>query len=192
MPPKPKFTKEEIVAAALEIVSKKGADGLTAQELKTALKSSASPIFTVFNSMKEIQEEVFREAMGRFEGYTEGFLSDAPVFKQIGMKMILFGINEPKLFQLLFMRENKKAQSFDDMFGELGETAAICIKAIEKDYGLSAKTAKLLFENMWIYTFGIGTLCATGACRFSKEEISEMLTREFTAMMLLLKSGGKV
>lgn len=31
MPPKPKFTKEEIVAAALGIVSQKGIDALTAQ-----------------------------------------------------------------------------------------------------------------------------------------------------------------
>ena len=33
MPPKPKFTKEEIVQTALEVVSQKGAAALTAQEL---------------------------------------------------------------------------------------------------------------------------------------------------------------
>lgn len=54
MPPKPKFTKDEIVAAALGVVSKNGIDALTAQALGNALGSSARPIFTIFNSMKEV------------------------------------------------------------------------------------------------------------------------------------------
>ena len=53
MPPKPKFTKEEIVQTALEIVSQKGVRALTANELGAALGTSARPIFTVFDSMKE-------------------------------------------------------------------------------------------------------------------------------------------
>ena len=65
MPPKPKFTKEEIVQAALNVVSEKGVDALTAKELGTALGSSARPIFTVFNSMKEVRDEVRIAAMQR-------------------------------------------------------------------------------------------------------------------------------
>ena len=48
MPPKPKFTREEIVQTALDIVSRKGVEALTAKELGDALGSSARPIFTVF------------------------------------------------------------------------------------------------------------------------------------------------
>ena len=55
MPPKPKFTKEEIVQTALQVVSQKGVEALTAKELGDALGSSSRPIFTVFNSMKEVQ-----------------------------------------------------------------------------------------------------------------------------------------
>ena len=44
MPPKPKFTKDEIVQAALEVVSQKGVEALTAKELGDALGSSARPI----------------------------------------------------------------------------------------------------------------------------------------------------
>ena len=55
MPPKPKFTREEIVAAALELVSEKGMSALTSRDLGARLGSSARPIFTVFNSMEEVQ-----------------------------------------------------------------------------------------------------------------------------------------
>ena len=47
----------------------------------------------------------------------------------------------------------------------------------------------MLFENVWIYTFGVGALCATNACRFSPEELGQMLTTEFQAMMLLVRCG---
>ena len=189
MPPKPKFTKEEIVAAALQLVSQKGVEALTARELGEALGSSARPIFTVFRNMEELQEAVRPAAMRRFESYAERTLPDMPLFKQVGMQMVLFGAQEPKLYQLLFMRENRSAVSFDDVFGELGETATICMEAIRRDYDLSEADARRLFENVWIYTFGVGALCATRVCHFSVEKLGEMLSTEFQAMMLLVKSG---
>lgn len=188
MPPKPKFTKEKIVQTALEIVSKKGVEALTAKELGDALGSSARPIFTVFNSMKEVQNEVRAAAMCRFENFAEKKLPDMPLFKQVGMQMVLFGAKEPKLYQLLFMQENRNAVSFDDVFGELGPTAETCIGLIRDEYGISETDAKRLFENVWIYTFGVGALCATRVCHFSEEKLGEMLSTEFQAMMLLVKS----
>ena len=188
MPPKPKFTKKEIVQTALDIVSQKGVEALTAKELGEALGSSARPIFTVFNSMKEVQDEVRNAAMRRFESYAEQKLPGMPLFKQIGMQMVLFGAKAPKLYQLLFMQENRCAVSFDDVFGELGPTARTCIGLIQKEYGMNEKEAKVLFENVWIYTFGVGALCATRVCRFSEEQLGQMLSTEFQAMMLLVKS----
>ena len=104
MPPKPKFTREEIVQTALGIVSKKGVEALTAKELGDALGSSARPIFTVFNNMREVQDEVRTAAMHQFESFAKQKFPDMPLFKQVGMQMVLFGAREPKLYQLLFMQ----------------------------------------------------------------------------------------
>ena len=188
MPPKPKFTKEEIVRAALDVVSRKGVEALTAKELGNALGSSARPIFTVFNSMKEVQDEVRAAAMQRFESYAKQSMPGMPLFKQVGMQMVLFGAREPKLYQLLFMQENRNAVSFDDVFGELGPTAEECVRMIQVEYDLTETEAKLLFENVWIYTFGVGALCATRVCHFSEETLGQMLSTEFQAMMLFVKS----
>mgnify|MGYP002764644344 FL=1 len=102
--------------------------------------------------------------------------------------MVLFGAREPKLYQLLFMQENRNAVSFDDVFGELGPAAETCIALIRETYSLSETEARLLFENVWIYTFGVGALCATRVCHFSEEKLGEMLSSEFQAMMLLVKT----
>ena len=189
MPPKPEFTREEIIQAALTIVSQKGADALTAREVGEQLGSSARPIFTVFKNMEELQAEVRQAAMERFEARVAQTEPGIPLFKQVGIQMVTFGVQEPKLYQLLFMQEHGEAATFDDVFGQLGGTAERCIAAICQDYGLDAQDARTLFENVWIYTFGIGALCATRVCRFSPEQLGQMLTTEFQAMLLLVKSG---
>ena len=189
MPPKPKFTKEEIVAAALELVSEKGIEALTARELGVRLGSSARPIFTVFNSMEEVQAEVRVAALKRFESYAEKAVHYTPVFKQVGMQMILFAIEEPKLYQLVYMSENAGATDFDGIVDRLGDVVQLCVDVIQRDYSLSKNDAKALFEHVWIYTFGIGALCATGMCRFSQDEIIQMLGQDFMAMLFYAKSG---
>ena len=189
MPPKTKFTKEQITKAALGVVSEKGAQALTAKELGAALGTSTTPIFTVFNSMQEVQDAVMLAAMERFEEYAHKAAHLGPVFKQVGMQMILFAKEEPKLYQLIFMSSISEAQTFDDIYARLGSVADECLDVLQKDYDLSKDNAKTLFEHVWIHTFGIGALCATGVCDFSHEQIAEMLTQDFTAMMMLMKFG---
>ena len=128
-------------------------------------------------------------AMERFEEYAHKAAYIKPVFKQVGMQMILFAKEEPKLYQLIFMSSISEAQTFDDIYAHLGSVADECLDVLQKDYDLSKDNAKTLFEHVWIHTFGIGALCATGMCDFSHEQIAEMLTQDFTAMMMLMKSG---
>lgn len=190
MPPKPKFQREEIVSAALDIVRECGIDCLTTRNVGARLNSSARPIFTVFKNMDELKQAVRAEAIKLYEKSIVPKKENTPLFKQLGMGMISFSINEPKLFRFLFMKQNKEADSFDDVFGYLGKTAEYCIEIIRKDYSLNRQEAYLLFESVWIYTYGVSSLCATGMCRFSTEQISKMLTTEFSAMLAYVRSGG--
>lgn len=105
------------------------------------------------------------------------------------MQMILFAKEEPKLHQLIFMSSIGEAQTFEDIYAHLGSVADECLDVLQKDYDLSKDNAKTLFEHVWIHTFGIGALCATGMCDFYHEQIAQMLTQDFTAMMMLMKSG---
>lgn len=191
MPPKPKFTKDEIVAAALDMVSERGMEALTARDLGQRLGSSARPIFTVFENMEAVQKEVRKAAMQRFNDYTNEGVQYTPAFKQFGMQMILFAKEEPKLFQMLFMTENEKAKRFEDVFEELGDMSKLCIELIIKDYQLAEQEAMQLFKHVWIHTFGIGALCAAKVCDFDEKEVSEMLTESFIGMMMVVKSGAK-
>lgn len=189
MPPKPKFTREQIIEAALKIASDRGVKALTSRELGAALGSSARPIFTVFNNMDEVLSEVRKAALASFEDYAEKAKLYTPVFKQVGLQMIMFAAEQPKLYRLLFMSEKPEAKNFNDIFANLGKNAVLCIEVIQKDYELSYDDSMLLFRHIWIYTYGVGALIASGMCCFTQQEVQDMLSREFVSMLSLIKSG---
>lgn len=189
MPPKAKYTREEIINKAFEMTRKNGIESVVARELGKELGTSSSPIFTAFKNMEELQHEVRKVAMREFETYVRDAINYTPAFKYVGMKMIEFAMKEPKLFQLLYMREHDGNETYAMLIGELGDTVEVCIEIMQKDYALSKEEAQLLFRQIWLHTFGICVLLAGRVCRISPEEISEMLSIEFQGSLMLLKSG---
>ena len=59
MAPKNKFTKAEMVEAALQVVREKGIAGLTAKRIADQLGTSTQPVFTCFGSMDGANREVY-------------------------------------------------------------------------------------------------------------------------------------
>lgn len=190
MPPKPKFTREEIVAAALELVSEKGLDALTSRDLGARLGSSARPIFTVFENMEQVQREVRRAAQERFQSYTEKSAGYTPAFKQMGMQVVLFAMEEPRLYELLFMKNDGAPHFLEEGFLAQDGPMKMALETLQRDYGLDYEQARGLFHHVWIFTFGIGALCATGMCRFTDEELNDLLGQDFMAMLARIQSGA--
>ena len=194
MPPKAKFSRQHIVDAALLIVRKNGIESLTARALAEKLGSSAQPIFTVFKNMEEVQDEVKRATKELFTEWVSEAKEYTPAFKQVGVLMIRFAIEEPKLFQLLFMWERENVASFSDYMKHLGELTdtsfeQLCIELIRKEHDINEEKAKELFQQVWIFTFGVSVLCATKSCSFTDAEIEELLGREFISMLMYIKAG---
>lgn len=188
MPPKAKFTREEIIKGALDIVRAEGFDALTSRALGKRLNSSARPIFTVFQSMDEVQSAVIGSAKALYKEYVDKGLTYEHPFKGVGIQYILFSVNEPKLFQLLFMTEQPKTPDLSEVLPIIEESYGEILLSIQKDYKISEASAERLYRHLWIYTHGIATLCATGTCRFTDAEISSMMTEVFTGIM----NGGKL
>ena len=189
MPPKAKYSREEIIQKAFEMARENGIDSVVARELGKQLGTSSSPIFTAFKNMEELYGEVRRLALKEFESYISDAMNYTPAFKYVGMKMIEFAMKEPKLFQLLYMREHSDHQSFAMMVEELGDAVGACIEIMQNDYDLNREEAELLFQQVWIHTFAICVLVAGKVCQLSMEDISRMLSVEFQGTLMLIKSG---
>lgn len=191
MPPKAKFTREEIIEAALAIVREHGFSALTARALGEKLGSSARPIFTVFQSMEEVQQAVIEAAKALYKEYVDQGLSAEIAFKGVGTQYILFSINEPKLFELLFMSEQTQIPSLTGVLPQIDESYSAILSSITNVYHVDRSDAENLYRHLWIYTHGIATLCATKMCRFTGEEISGMMTEVFKSLLIQTKAGKK-
>lgn len=192
MPPKAKFTKEEILSAALDIVRSKGIDALTARLLADALNSSPRPIFTVFAGMDEIVREVILKAKSLYAEYARRGLTCVPQFKGVGVQYILFAIEEPKLFQLLFMNERGSVPPLCEVLQLIEDSFEEILASITNAYGFDRDTALRLYYHMWIYSHGIATLCATKMCSFTADDISRMLTEVCASLIKKIKGDGKL
>lgn len=190
MPPKAKFSKEEVVGAAISIVRRSGISALTARSLGDELGSSARPIFTVFKSMKDVQEAVIAAARGTYNEYIAcGMQEDIP-FKGVGKAYIRFAAQEPKFFQLLFMEEAVHIPDIKLVLGLIDENSENILHSIQAAYGFGDDPARRLYRHMWLYSHGIAVLIATKVCVFTMEEISDMLTDVCGSLIRKLKAEG--
>ena len=187
MPPKAKFTKSEIIEAALNIVRTDGYEALTSRALGTCLGSSARPIFTVFKNMEEVQQSMIGAAKALYREYVNKGLAAAHPFKGVGMQYILFSVNESKLFQLLFMREQKQIPDLSGVLPLIDDSYEQILLSIQDEYKICKSSAKKLYHHLWIYTHGIASLCATKMCHFTDEEISTMITEVFMSILKKIK-----
>lgn len=107
MPRKNRFTREEIISAALELTRSRGIVAVTARSLAGALGSSSKPIFGLFENMDEVQQEVQKAAFAIYQKRIADAMASGefPPFKASGMAYIRFAREERELFRLLFMRD---------------------------------------------------------------------------------------
>lgn len=187
MPPKAKFTKEQITEAALEIIRERGKDSLTARALGNKLGSSSCPIFTAFKNMEEVQQSVIETAKAVYKEYVDKGLTEVPAFRGVGTQYILFSMNEPNLFQLLFMTEQTSVSSLEGVLLMIDENYDKILASIVNGYGIESNVAERLYRHLWIYTHGIATLCVTKMCRFTSEEINDMMTEVFVSLLKSVK-----
>lgn len=192
MPQKAKFSKEEVIDEAVAIVEQQGIDALTARALGQKLGSSARPIFTVFNSMEEVTNAVILKAKSIYKSYVDTGLQQNPAFKGVGQAYIEFATKHAKLFQLLFMREQKGVPTLHSVLGIIEESYEKILSSITDNYGLDKVVAEKLYLHLWIYSHGIAVLIATNVCAFSPSEISDMLTQVFVSLLKKIKSEGSL
>ncbi len=191
MPPKSKFTKQQIASAALDIVREKGIEGITARELGKRLNSSSCPIFTVFENMEQVQEAAKRMAKDLYAEYVKEGLKETPAFKGVGTQYIKFAIKEPKLFQLLFMSEQEGKPDVQNVLPLIDESYADILRSVEESYQIYDKDAENLYRHLWIYTHGIAVLCATNMCVFTPDEIGRMLSEVMRGVLKIIKGEEK-
>ena len=87
------------------------------------------------------------------------------------------------------MGEQCEVSDITHVLAMIDENYEEILQSVQKPYGLKREQAKRLYQHLWIYTHGIGTLCATKVCCFSDEEIEKMMTEIFISLLEKMKKG---
>lgn len=174
MAPKYKFTKEEMVAAALHVVRESGIDALTAKALAAKLGVSTQPVFTCFHTIEEAKHEVCCAAEKVYDSYvTEGLHMPIP-FLGVGMQYIRFAKEEPELYRLLFL--TVQGEEGSSAMKALRHSQDLVRESLMETYRINAPTADRYFRDMWLVVHSLATLIVTGGCPYTEQEIGEILT----------------
>ncbi len=189
MPPKPKFDREEIIAAAIAIAEEKGIRAITAREVGDRLGCSSRPIFTFFSGMDELLDAVKQTAFTMFTKALQIADDYAPSFKMRGYEMITFAKAHPRLYELLFMTP-VAPETFEFWFKRTQALFDGDLTDLERLYGFSRDEAQRILLKIWHSTHGICSLFVAGVCTLTDEELMALLGENFAGMLLYQKVGS--
>ena len=181
MPPRYKFTKDEIVTAAFELTRESGPESVTARAVAARLQSSPKVIFGLFENMEELHAEV-RKAAEQFSwdrmlsAMQEGTY---PAYKASGMAYIRFAREERNLFELLYMQKRPAGQDSEE---EDRKRCQPIVDVIRKNTGLDEERAYLLHLEMWIFVHGIAVMIATSYLDWDEAFVSRALTDTYLGL----------
>ena len=186
MPPKFKFTRDEITNAALNVTRKNGISGLTARALAAELGCSVKPIFGLFKNMEEVGQEVFIASDLLYQNYLREDMAKGKYspYKASGMAYIRFAKEERELFKLLFMRDRSR-----EKIEENKEEIRPLMQLIQQNLGISEDEAYVFHLEMWLYVHGIATMIATSYLDWDDEFISRVLTDAYMGLKYRYTEG---
>lgn len=184
MPSSKKILREDIITVGLDIAKEKGMEGINARDIAKKLGCSVQPIFYQFQNMDELKKEVYMVA----EQYCYNFLLnnkiyDVPKYKQVGLNYVKFAKKEKKLFQILFMNNSDLAP--DAFVSKSGKDYEKIEKLVRLSTNLNDKEISEFHTKMWIFVHGLSTLLANETIKLNDKQISELISGQFQALMLL-------
>lgn len=184
MPTTIRITKEMILNAAFDITRNEGIEKLSNRETAKKMNCSIRPIYYQFKNSEELYKELYNKINSYFYDFImKNIVDDIPHYKQIGINYIKFAQEETNLFKVLFM---SPARNLPNTFVETDKTGfAGVVAAIKLSTHLSDKGIKSFHTKMWIFVHGIATLTVSKSVKFTEEQIRDLLSQEFQALMLL-------
>ncbi len=181
MPPRVKYTKEQIAETAYNMVKKHGISILTARNLASVLGVSTAPIFTAFKNIEEVQEAVKEKAKDEYRAYIDEGLKDELAFKGAGLKYVEFAKNEPELFKLLFM-SGDNFEGVPHYYPGKDKSALKVLNVVEENYTQDRESAMRLYNHLSVYMHGFAVMFAQGNSMFTMDDVSQMMSEVFKAL----------
>ena len=177
MPATIELSKEHIVKVAVKMVNDDGWDSVNARSLAKKLGVSTKPLYRIYNNMDEIKEDIYKEISRQYDEFITSRIDNKKALITLCIAYVEFAQEYKNLFISLFLSNNLKWQSFENVLDEKWNQSTI-INLVNK-HGYSFDEAKTLFMNLWLYANGLATLIATNEIKVDEKEILVRLVKAY-------------
>ena len=176
---KESITREAIMNAAFAILQEEGIEQVTARKLAAKANCSTQPIFRIYKNMEELIEELFGMACDFFkEYYQEIPRQTVTPFVHLGFVYIKFAEEHKRLFQFVFLSENRFGRSMYDL---VNGSEGYVSREIQTATAQGCRNASGLFMKMWIFIHGAACMTLTGDYDLPEDETIQMLKDSYQA-----------
>ena len=157
MPPKIKYSKDEVTKAAIRIVEAEGLRALTARSVATQLGSSTAPVYNHFATMDELAFSVVKQTQKALLEYTSRPYTDR-VFLNMGTGVAMFACEHRQLYRALML----EGDNYRDVIHEFLDTLESEMTKDARFASLSKSERQPLLNKMWTFTHGLASLICVG------------------------------
>mgnify|MGYP001815184213 FL=1 len=152
MPPKFKFTKEEIIESAFKIVQSRGWKGLSTRSLAHELGSSSRPIYSFFNSITDLEEEIVKKAVDLLYQYMTRKKTGEP-WHDHGIGYVMFALKEKYLFRSI--NDERHIVYFKKYGNMIWHTLTTSLIDYPPFQGLSGEQIYKIQLTRWLFAHGL-------------------------------------
>ena len=177
MPATIELSKEHIVKVAVKMVNDDGWDSVNARSLAKKLGVSTKPLYRIYNNMDEIKSDIYKEISRQYDEFITSRVDNKKALITLCIAYVEFAQEYKNLFISLFLSNNLKWQSSENVLDEKWNQSTI-INLVNK-HGYSFDEAKSFFMNLWLYANGLATLIATNEIKVDEKEILVRLVKAY-------------
>lgn len=186
MPPKPKITRDMVVAAAFEVARKTGAENINARNVANKLNCSTQPVMYHFATIEELK----RAAYEHTDWFHTEYLMNIPETQEdimlgIGLNYIRFAVEEPNLFRFLFQSGYAVENSLLEMINS--KELIPVLSAMQKEMNMNIEQTKEIFITLAMFVHGYASIIANNSLEYDEKLIATHLERVYTGAVLALQ-----
>ena len=170
MPPKKKYTKQQIIDKAFEIAREEGISSITVRKVADRLNSSTAPIYVNFEDVEELIEGIIEKTFAISKQILNNQNSGQP-FKDIGLASIKFAREYPILFQEIIMSQDDYMEDYDQ---NLGEALIEKMKKAPQLEDFSELELKKILLKMRIFQTGLSVMVSNNLFEEDLDEEKEV------------------
>ena len=180
MPPKQRFSKEDILKTSFQLVREHGIDNLNARSIAKRLRSSTQPVFSYYENMADLKNDLFAMVNEYHSRYFDKVETGENLFLNVGMAYVDFAIEEPNLFCMLFMSNNYDGKKLNEpVTDDCNEHIKSAIPII---FDQDMEESNRVFTDMWLYAHGIASMIVMNQLTIERSEIKSMLKNLFSLL----------